>query len=351
MSLDARLEVRLGSLALDVDVQADAGTVLAVLGPNGAGKTTILRALAGLQPLAGGAIELAGRVLDDPQAGTFVAPEHRRVGFVHQDLLLFPHLSVLDNVAFGPRSNGTSKVASRAEARVWLERVGLEAYANERPKALSGGQAQRVALARALVGHPDLLLLDEPLSALDVGTRAATRRDLHRHLADFAGVTVVVTHDPLDALVLAQDVVVLEDGVASQSGALAEVTARPRSRYVADLLGTNLLRGEGRGHVVALDAEGGAVEVAEAVDGPTFATISPSAVTLHLRAPEGSARNAWPATVTDLDLLGERVRVHLDGPVPLVAEITAASLAALALGPGSAVWATVKATEVATYPA
>ncbi|CAN5605377.1 ABC transporter ATP-binding protein [soil metagenome] len=348
MSLLADLRLRLGTLKLDVELDAADGTVVAVLGPNGAGKSTVLRALAGLVPLDEGRIELAGRVLDDPAAGILVAPERRRVAFVHQDLLLFPHLSVLDNVAFGPRSAGASKAASRAAARPWLERVGLDGYAEERPRSLSGGQAQRVALARALVVGPDLLLLDEPLSALDVGTRSTTRRDLHRFLDDFGGVTVVVTHDPLDALTLAQDVVVLEGGAATQAGPIAEVTARPRTRYVADLLGTNLLLGEGSGRAVLVD--GAPVEVAEAVAGPTFLTISPSAIALHTRPPEGSARNVWPATVGDLDLLGERVRVHLTGPFPLVAEITPASLAGLALRPGDPVWASVKATEVATYP-
>ncbi|MCU1499444.1 MAG: transporter ATP-binding protein [Acidimicrobiales bacterium] len=349
MSLHAHLQVALGTLSLDVELAAPAGSVLAVLGPNGAGKTTILRTLAGFSPLTGGHVDVAGRRLDDPVAGVWVVPEERRVGFVHQDLLLFPHLSVLDNVAFGPRSAGAARAASRRLAHAWLERVGLAQHADDRPSVLSGGQAQRVALARALVAEPDLLLLDEPLSALDVGTRATTRRDLHHFLEGFAGVTVVVTHDPLDALTLAREVVVLEDGSVTQGGSIAEVTARPRTRYVADLLGTNLLRGEGAGHAVVVD--GARVEVAEVVEGATFVTISPRAVALHTRRPEGSARNAWPATITDLDLIGERVRVHLAGPVPLVAEITTAALTALALHPGEPIWVTVKATEVATYPA
>ncbi len=347
MTLDAELWLRLGSLGLDVSVRAEAGAVLAVLGPNGAGKSTILRCLSGDQGLQGGRIVLGDALLDDPAAGRFVPPEHRRVGFVHQDLLLFPHLSVLDNVAFGPRSRGASRSAARAVARPWLERVGLEAYAGSRPSELSGGQAQRVALARALVGEPELLLLDEPLSALDVATRGHTRRDLRRFLDDYAGVTVVVTHDPLDALTLARDVVVLEGGRVTQAGPLTEVTARPRTRYVADLLGTNLLVGAASGHQVQVgDAT---VEVAESAHGDRFLTIAPSAVALQLAATPGSARNAWPSTVTGVDLVGERVRVHLDGPVPLVAEITTASLAGMGLQVGDRVVATVKATEVASY--
>lgn len=349
MSLLARLGVRLGSLHLDVGLSASDGSVLAVLGPNGAGKTTVLRALAGLQPLDHGRIEVAGRPVDDPEADTFVPPEDRGVGFVHQDLLLFPHLSVLDNVAFGPRSRGATKIDSRATAGTWLERMGLDRYADSKPGVLSGGQAQRVAMARALAGEPDVLLLDEPLSALDLGVRGDVRRDLRRQLDHFEGVTVVVTHDPLDALTLADHVLVLEDGRATQSGSIGEVSARPRTRYVADLMGTNLLRGDARRHTVTLDGDA-ILTIAESFDGPVFATVSPSAVTLHVERPSGSARNCWPGTVTVVELLGERVRLHLDGPVPVVAEITPVSLAELGLQVGHQVWATVKATEVAVYP-
>ncbi|MEO6988483.1 MAG: ABC transporter ATP-binding protein [Aquihabitans sp.] len=357
MTLAANLGVQIGTLDLRVEVNAIPGSVLAVLGPNGAGKTTVLRTLAGLQPLDHGHIDLDGRRVDDPTARVFVSPELRRVGFVHQDLLLFPHLSVVDNVAFGPRSMGASRAASRATARGWLERMGLERYAADKPRVLSGGQAQRVALARALAAEPALLLLDEPLAALDAGTRGVVRRDLRTYLDGYDGVTVVVTHDPLDALTLADQVIVLEHGRATQSGRLAEVTTRPRTRYVADLMGTNLLRGIAAGHTITLAPHGpvedrvdaATVTVADAVDGPVFATVSPSAITVHLGRPEGSARNCWPGTVTVVELLGERVRLHLDGPVPLVAEITPASLAELGILVGDRVWASVKATEVAVY--
>lgn len=349
MSLDAHLLLARGSLALDVALAAEPGTVTAVLGPNGAGKTTVLELLAGQLALHGGHLRLAGRVLDDPGAGTFVPPEHRRVGFVHQDLLLFPHLSVLDNVAFAARCAGASRSAARAAATPWLERVDLAAYAHERPSALSGGQAQRVALARALAAEPELLLLDEPLSALDAGTRRTTRRDLRHHLDGFAGTAVVVTHDPLDALTLAGRVVVLEQGTVTQAGPLAEVTARPRTRYVADLLGTNLLAGRAQGTTLTLDG-GAALTLADQADGPTFALVAPSAVALHRSPPEGSPRNRWPVTVAAVDLLGERARVHLAGAVPLVAEITPVALVELDLRPGAEVWASVKATEITTYP-
>ena len=348
MNLDAHVQVGLGSLDLDVDLQVAAGTVTAVLGPNGSGKTTLLRAVAGLQPIGGGHVRVGGRTLDEPGAGTFVVPERRRVAVVHQDFVLFPHLRVLDNVAFGPRSTGVPRHEANRIAAGWLERVDLAAYASSRPAALSGGQAQRVALARALAADPEVLLLDEPLSALDVTTRATTRRDLRHHLDAFPGATVVVTHDPLDALLLAQRVVVLEGGRASQSGSVAELTTHPRTPYVADLIGTNLLRGVADGAVVRCgDAT---VAVGRPATGPVLLTISPRAVTLHTRHPEGSARNVWPGTVAAVDLLGERVRVHVDGAVPLVAEITPAALVALDLQVGSSVWTSTKAADLTPYP-
>ncbi|MBX3287051.1 MAG: ABC transporter ATP-binding protein, partial [Actinobacteria bacterium] len=323
-ALDAHVQVRLGALDLDVELAVAPGAVTAVLGPNGAGKSTLLRAVAGLQPLAGGHVRVGERVLDDPSAGVSVAPEARRVAVVHQDFVLFPHLRVLDNVAFGPRSAGVGRADAHRLALGWLERMGLASYASSRPAVLSGGQAQRVALARALAAEPDVLLLDEPLSALDVTTRATTRRDLRRYLDDFAGATVLVTHDPLDALLLAQQVVVLEGGRATQAGSVAELASHPRTPYVADLIGTNLLRGVADGSLVRCgDA---VVAVGEPASGPVLLTISPRAVTVHTRPPEGSARNVWPGTVDAVDLLGERVRVHVTGTVSLVAEITPAAL-------------------------
>ncbi len=347
--LDAHVQVRLGTLELDVSLAVPAGSVTAVLGPNGAGKTTLLRAIAGLQPLDGGHVHVGDRVLDDPDVATFLAPEERRVAVVHQDFVLFPHLRVLDNVAFGLRSTGMARRDADRAALGWLDRMDLAEYPSARPSALSGGQAQRVALARALAASPDVLLLDEPLSALDATTRATTRRDLRRHLDDFAGATVLVTHDPLDALLLADHVVVLEGGRATQSGSVAELTSHPRTPYVADLIGTNLLRGDADGAVVRC----GTVDVAVGApaSGPVLLTISPRAVTVHTQPPEGSARNVWPGTVDAIDLLGERVRVHVDGPVPLVAEITPAALVALDLAVGTHVWLTTKATDLTPYPA
>lgn len=358
MTLRARLGVTLGGFDLDVELDVEPGEVVALLGPNGAGKTTVLRALAGLTPLDRGRIEVstadptAVHVLDDPVAGIFVPPERRPVGVVFQEYLLFPHLSVLDNVAFGLRARGVDRRVAAGHAHTWLERMGLDGFADRRPASLSGGQAQRVALARALATDPDVLLLDEPLAALDVGTRGGVRRELRRHLDGFTGSRLLVTHDPVDAQVLADRVVVLEHGHIVQAGTLADVTAHPRSRYVADLVGTNLVRGRVRDRTLTTDA--GATLVGhsdEPLAGPAYALVQPASIALHRVPPDGSPRNVIPGTVAGIDEHLDRVRVSLDGPVPLVAEITPAALAALALRPGDQVWSVFKATEVAVYAA
>jgi molybdate transport system ATP-binding protein len=348
MTLDVDFSLRLGDLDLEVEMTARAGTVTAVLGPNGAGKSTLLRVIAGTLAVDSGSVVLDGVVLDRPPRA-FLPPEKRRVGMLHQDYLLFPHLSALDNVAFGPRCRGAPAREARSSAMTLLERVGVESHAGAKPRALSGGQAQRVALARALATDPAVLLLDEPLSALDAGTRLEVRRDLHRYLADFAGPTIMVTHDPVDALALADDVAILEAGKLTQTGSIDEVTTQPRSRYVADLIGTNLIHGTSSGTTLQSDT-GATFTTADPASGPVFATVSPAAVALHLSEPEGSPRNRWQSTVEHLDLLGDRVRVRLAQPVGLVAEVTTAAAAELGLREGDPVWASVKATEIITYP-
>jgi len=350
MSVRADLRLDLGSLQLGVDLAIESGEVVALLGPNGAGKTTALRALSGLQPVDAGSVTISGKVVDDPEAGIFVPPDQRPVAVVFQDYLLFPHLTVLENVAFGLRSRGTPKGEARARAQEWLDRVGIAELASSRPAAVSGGQAQRTALARALATDPELLLLDEPLSALDAASRTTVRRDLRRHLGEFTGATVLVTHDALDALALADRVVILEAGSVTQAGTIAEVTTRPRSGYVADLIGVNLLRGDAEGTDVDLAGHPGRVVIADRSDGPVLLLIHPHSVSLHRERSEGSARNQWRAEITGFDLMGDRVRVRLDGDVPLVAEVTPSAVAAMGLAEGESVWATVKATDVTCYP-
>jgi molybdate transport system ATP-binding protein len=350
VSLEAELGLTLGRLELEVELAVATGELVVLLGPNGAGKTTLLRALAGLVALDHGRVVLDGEVLDDTRSGTHVATERRPIGFVFQDYLLFPHLSALENVAFGLRARGLARAEAHRRAAVWLERVGLAGDTGSRPRALSGGQAQRVALARAMVSDPRLLLLDEPLAALDAASRAEVRRDLRRHLASFDGTRLLVTHDPLEAIALADRLVVLEGGRVTQTGTPDQVSAQPRSRYVAELVGVNLFRGRATGAVVELD--GGAVLVAAGDHrGEVFAAVHPHAVALHRRAPEGTPRNVWAGTAGTLDILGDRVRVRVTGTVPIVAEVTPAAASELRLADGGPVWATMKATEVTVYPA
>jgi len=350
VTLEAEIHLRIGELRLDVTLDVRPGDVVALLGPNGAGKTTVLRCLAGLVPIEEGRIVLNGTVFDDPRSDIFVPAEQRNVGVVFQNYLLFDHLSALDNVAFGIHAKGARKSEARAVAQRWLDVVGLSDHAAQRPRALSGGQQQRVALARALATDPTLLLLDEPLAALDAGARNEVRRDLRRYLASFDGVLLLVTHDPVDAYALADHVAVLEGGRVTQTGTLADVTAHPRSTYVAELAGTSLLSGELVANRLTLPT-GATITVAEGVDGASLAAIHPNAVALYRTPPDGSPRNVWQATVADVDTHLQRVRVRLDGPVPLTAEITRAALDDLELRPGDSVWASVKATDITTYPA
>ncbi|WP_261720506.1 ABC transporter ATP-binding protein [Streptomyces sp. FZ201] len=342
--LNARLLVERGSFRLDVRLAAAPGDVVALLGPNGAGKSTALRALAGLVPLSDGHLRLDGAELD----GT--APESRPVGVVFQDYLLFPHLTALDNVAFGPRCHGASKAESRARAAEWLERMGLADHVQAKPRRLSGGQAQRVALARALAVNPRLLLLDEPLAALDARTRLDIRTQLRRHLADFEAVAVLVTHDPLDAMVLADHLVVIEHGRVVQEGTPSHIARHPRTDYIAQLVGLNLYRGEAEGHTVRV--AGATVFTTEDLQGPVFVAFPPSAVTLHRDRPTASsARNLWRCEVAGLESHGDQIRADLTGELALAADLTTVAAAELELHPGATVWATVKAADTHAYRA
>ena len=350
-TLDAHVLARRGAFELDAEIRAAPAEVLAVLGPNGAGKSTLLRALAGLTPLAGGHVRLGGRVLDDDAAGIHTPPEHRGIGMVFQDYLLFPHLSALDNVAYGLRAQGLRRAAARRAAAPWLDRVGLADRSALRPRQLSGGQAQRVALARALALAPELLLLDEPLAALDAGTRLSLRTDLRRHLTSYGGPAVVVTHDAVEAMVLADRLVVLERGRIVQQGRPADVARHPRTDYVASLVGVNLYRGTARAGRVAVTGGGTLVTADRTADGPVYVALRPSAVALHRQPPTpGSPRNTWTGTVSALESVGDRVRVSVAGSLSVFADVTPAAAAELRLAAAAEVWVTVKAAELTVYP-
>ena len=348
--LRAKIQLRLGTLDLAVTLEAAPSEVVAVLGPNGAGKTTLLRAIAGLVPIASGSVELDGVVLEDTTKGTYVPTERRPIGVVFQSYLLFPHLTALDNIAFGLRARGRGHEAATV-ARGWLERMELAAYATAKPAVLSGGQAQRVALARALATEPRLLLLDEPLAALDASTRVSVRRDLRRDLARFEGIRLIVTHDPLEAIALADRLVILEGGRILQAGTAEEVTQRPRSRYVADLVGVNLFRGRAAGGHIAIDGGGTLTALEGAEEGDIFAVVHPRNVALYRSQPEGTPRNVWSGRITALDRQGDRVRVTVGGMPRLVAEVTPAAVRELDLAEGGEVWVSLKAAEVEVYPA
>jgi molybdate transport system ATP-binding protein len=354
--LDLDLGVHRGGFELELTLSADPGQVLGVLGPNGAGKSTLLRALAGLTPISQGHISVGGVPLDQPSTGTFVPPEQRRVGLVFQNYRLFPQLDVLDNVAFAARSQGAGRARSRELAQPWLERLDLVELSGRRPGELSGGQAQRVALARALAADPVLLLLDEPLAALDAQTRLDLRGELRRYVAGFAGPVLLVTHDPLEAMVLADRLIVLEAGRVVQDASPATLARRPATHYVARLMGLNLYRGTlGPDQRVDLDGGGTLVvpndpELASVDRRRVLVGLRPSSITVHTERPgQVSTRNVWAGTVAGLEMLADRVRVQVDGQPSALVDVTPAALAELGLRPGTSVWLSAKATETETY--
>lgn len=344
--LATRLVVeRDAGFTLEIELAIPSGHTVALLGPNGAGKSTAVAAIAGLLPVDAGYVRLDDRVLDDPGAEQFVPAEQRRIGVVFQDYVLFPHLSVLDNIAFGLRSRGLSRAAAGGAATEWADRLGLAGLHGRKPADLSGGQAQRVALARALATQPDLLLLDEPLAALDVTTRAQLRRELVDHLSSFAGPRLVITHDPTEAFLLADEIHVIEAGVITQVGSPDDIRLRPRTRYIADLAGSNLLSGEAAHGTVTVDSH--VLNVADTqAAGAVLATIHPRAISIHRSRPEGSPRNAWQTTIVRIEHYGDRVRLQTTQPLPLTVEVTPAAVADLALQVGRPVWVSVKATEI-----
>lgn len=348
--LDASIGVAREQFSLEVDLAIGAGEVVALLGPNGAGKTTTVRALAGLQPLSSGHIRLNQSTIDCPAQRQWLPAERRNIGVVFQDYLLFPHLTVVDNIAFGLRRRNIKRAAARATAQQWLEHVDLAEYAHRKPRQLSGGQAQRVALARALAIRPDLLLLDEPLAALDAGTRLDTRAVLHHHLRDHPGATLLVTHDPLDAIALADTLVIIESGRVAQVGDATTITARPRTDYVAQLVGLNLYNGHADGNTITI-ADGFSLTAADKCYGDAFVAFPPSAVALHAQQPEGSPRNTFPASITGMQRHGDNLRISLRGDIVVTADVTPAAVASLQLQAGQQVWAAIKAAETRAYPA
>jgi molybdate transport system ATP-binding protein len=307
---------------VEAELVASSGDVVAVIGPNGAGKSTLLAALAGLVPVEGSVL-VDGRSWTDPP----LSVRDRGVGMVFQDQRLFPHLSALDNIAFGLRAKGMKRGEADALSAGWLERFGIGDLAGRRPDQLSGGQAQRVAISRALVLDPVLLLLDEPFAGLDVGVASALRSDLAQHLASYRGITVIVTHDAIDALTLANLIVVLDRGRVAQVGTPHEVAARPRTEHVARLVGLNLVR-----------------------EGDRWVSFSPGVVTVSLHQPDGSARHRWSGVIAHAAPYGRSIRLLVNGAAQeLLADVTPASVSELGLVSGRRVWLSVKESAVTSY--
>jgi len=307
-----------------VELDAEPGAVVAVIGPNGAGKSSFVRALAGLVPADGTALLDGTDLLG-------LSARDREVGLVFQGQLLFPHLSALDNVAFGPRARGRSRPDADREAQALLDTFGIGNLSHRRPRELSGGQAQRVAIARALATRPRLLLLDEPFAGLDVTVAMTLRIELAQHLTGFDGVAILVTHDAIDALTLADQVLVLDEGRVAQRGTPQHVAARPATDHVARLVGVNLIREPDQS------------------SGERFTTFSPRDVTVSLRRPEGSARLQWQGRVASAQQHGDAVRLLISSEPPLLADVTPQAAAELGLAPGREVWLSVKATAVSRY--
>lgn len=320
--------------------------------------------IAGLLHPDSGRAEVDGKVLFDSAEGhrTWTAPHHRGTALLAQEALLFPHLSALENVAFGPRSAGASKATARETARHWLAAVDAEELASRRPAELSGGQAQRVAVARALAANPELLLLDEPMAALDIHAAPLLRRLLKRVLADRRA--IIITHDFLDALMLADRVIILEDGRITEEGATREILRRPRSRFAAGLAGLNLVTGTVTGNGIRTSSgqdfaghhddgsEPGTHTPDPLMPGqPGAAVFPPSAVSVFLTEAHGSPRNSFPVTITDLEPHGDQIRVRVGEAGGLAADITPAASADLGLAPGMTVYFVIKAGAVSIYPA
>ena len=340
-----------GGFVLDVELHLPAGTTTALLGPNAAGKSTLLRSIAGLIPLDEGTVRLGESILDDPGADIFVPPQDRRAGVVFLKYLLFEHLDVEANVLFAAtvRHGATSDVRRMAQGLIEaLELSGLE---SRRPSQLSGGQRQRVAIARALASMPKMLLLDEPLAALDLETKGNLRRLLGEHLDDFRGPRLLITHDPVDAFLLADSIAILENGRITQVGPSAEVARRPATRYAAALAGLNLLMGENSGGTLSIDDSEQTLATSDTqTNGPVLVTINPNAIALHESEPHGSPRNSWATSISSIEGTGDIIRVTLEAPLPLNVDVTPAAVEAMDLAPGQRVWASVKATEVSVNP-
>ena len=359
-SLDARLFAATGAFTLEATFRVAPGETLALIGESGAGKSSVLRLLAGLDAPGQGHVRVGGEVWCDTAKGIARAAWQRDVGYVAQDGALFPHLRVREQLAFGPRAAGHDAARIAARVHALITAFGLSELTERLPAQLSGGQRQRVALARALALEPAVLLLDEPFAALDVTARRELRAELRRELGQRHGVTVLVTHDPREALMFGHRIAVLEAGRLTQWDTADTLLAHPGTPYIAELMGVNLFMAtldapDADGIAVAHSDRGEFEVVPGDLRGRVFLALDPREVTLSPGPPRGTARNTREVTVLELvpePPFGERMRVSLrlaDGQPPLVAEITRRSAETLGLRPGARVFASFKATGVRVF--
>jgi molybdate transport system ATP-binding protein len=348
--LEVELRHRLSRLDLEVAFSVGPETV-AMVGPSGAGKSTILKTICGLVHPDHGRVVHGERTLLDTDQGVDLSPEDRRVGLVYQDGALFPFLTVGRNVAFGVRGDRRHR---EQRALTVLERFGIAHLATARPSDLSGGERQRVALARAIAPEPEILLLDEPLSALDASTKAEVAAELEHRLRELSLPTVLVSHDFADVLGLEARVAVLQEGRIVQIGPPTELVEAPASPFVASLAGVNYFPGMAGplGDLTEIHGDGWDVALLsiESVRGHVGVVVYPWEISLSPTAPQGSALNAVPGTVRRVSVVGNRARVSLDSRPPIVAEVTEESIRHLGLRPGAAVVASWKATTTRLVP-
>jgi len=332
-----------------VDLDIKRGEYISIMGPSGSGKSTLFNAIGGLDKPDEGSVFINDVDMAQLDARELAYLRCHTIGYIFQTFNLIPVMTALENVMMPMIFAGMSTADAQDKAADILKRVELGHRLMNKPAEMSGGQQQRVAMARALVADPKLLLLDEPLAALDVSIKTDVRRLLREALRRSSAANVLVTHDLLDAVALGDRMVVIENGAIVQTGTPAEVTARPRSRYVADLVGVNLLRGTAHGAVLEVDG-GGQLTCAESATGPILALIAPAAVPVSRERPDGDGQNTWPGQISAVDLMGDRVRVRIDGTPAITAEVPPAAVDELKLDDGGQLWASVSPAAITVYP-